>query len=382
MKRTVLITIFILIFTTASFAGDWWENVKIKGDLRYRHEMIDEEGKDANHRQRIRARLAVEGKVNEEMKAVIQLATGSSDPVSTNQTLDDAFTTKNIGLDMAYFEYNPNKLNGLKITGGKFHNPFFKPGSSELIWDSDWNPEGGTFNYHAEKDNIDFSIIGAGLWVDQDSKKEDVSLLGGQGIVKFYLNEKKTSVALGGSYYLYNNLKGHKALYEVDNAKGNSVDIVYDTTYYVTYGNDTALGGIDEYHTYQNDYDLIEAFLEVSHKFENTPVTVMFDYVTNTAADSLENGWLAGIHIGKAKNPGSWDLRYIYREVEKDAVVGAFTDSDFRGGGTDANGHEFGGNYMVTKNAAFGVTYFANTIGLDAEEENFGRLQIDLQLKF
>ncbi|RKX17023.1 MAG: hypothetical protein DRP51_11545, partial [Candidatus Zixiibacteriota bacterium] len=88
-------------------AADWWENVKVKGDFRYRHEMINKEDKDVRHRNRIRARLAVEAKVNDEMKTVIQLATGSEDPASTNQTLDNAFTTKNIGLDLAYFEYKP-----------------------------------------------------------------------------------------------------------------------------------------------------------------------------------------------------------------------------------------------------------------------------------
>lgn len=178
-------TILLLITGVAglagsSFAADWWENVKIKGDLRYRHEMISEEGKDARNRQRIRARLAVEGKVNNEMKAAIQLATGSDDPVSTNQTLDDAFTTKSIGLDLAYFEYKPSKLNGLSITGGKFKNPFFKPGESELVWDSDWNPEGGVFDYNFKMDNLGFTLIGSGFWIDEDSKKKDVSLFAGQ----------------------------------------------------------------------------------------------------------------------------------------------------------------------------------------------------------
>jgi hypothetical protein len=34
------------------------------------------------------------------------------------------------------------------------------------------------------------------------------------------------------------------------------------------------------------------------------------------------------------------------------------------------------------KNAEFGVSYFANTIGLESAELNFKRLQIDLQLGF
>jgi hypothetical protein len=69
--------------------------------------------------------------------------------------------------------------------------------------------------------------------------------------------------------------------------------------------------------------------------------------------------------------------------VEKDAVVGIFTDSDFRGGGTDARGHEIGGAVQLADNTAFKATYFINQIGLQKEDQDdFRRFQVDLQLKF
>jgi hypothetical protein len=100
-----------------------------------------------------------------------------------------------------------------------------------------------------------------------------------------------------------------------------------------------------------------------------------------TTADSLNNGWLIGLRVGKAREPGSWAFRYIYRRIEADAVLGTFTDSDFRGGGTNAKGHEIGGSVILAKNTAFNVTWFDNTIGLD-NGEGFNRLQIDMQLRF
>jgi len=363
--KTIATITAVLCLTGSALAGNWYDNVKLKGDLRYRHEMIKKEDMDTRQRHRIRARLAVEGEVNNEMKAVFQLATGSDDPLSTNQTLDNAFSTKSIGIDLAYFEYKPSKISNLKIKGGKFKNPFVKPGKSELIWDSDWNPEGGTFNYQTKNDNLDFTLIGAGLWIDEDSKADDVSMMAGQGVFRFHMNEKKSSIAVGGSYFYYSNMMDHAALHEVDDAKGNS-----------------SMTNPDNEEIYLNDYELLELSLEINHKFENTPVTAMFDYVTNTAVDSLETGWLIGLRVGKAKKPGSWAFRYIYREVEKDAVVGAFSDSDFRGGGADAKGHEFGGTYMLAQNTAFSLSYFMNTIGLDADADDCGRLQVDLQLKF
>ena len=49
---------------------------------------------------------------------------------------------------------------------------------------------------------------------------------------------------------------------------------------------------------------------------------------------------MAGATLGKAKDKGSWQFDYNYRDLEADAVVGAFSDSDFAGGGTGAEGHK------------------------------------------
>jgi hypothetical protein len=338
------------------------------------------------HRQRIRARLAVEGKVFSDMKAVVRLATGSDDPVSTNQTLDESFSTKNIGLDMAYFEYKPTQVKGLSVIGGKFKNPFFKPGKSELIWDSDWNPEGGVATFKRSINNFDVTLIGSGLWIEERSKDKDSYLAAGQGVFRYNFNEKKSSIAFGGGYFFYGNVKDFHPFYEADDPCGNSEYTTVDTSVnLIPYtSTDTVVDiTITENHYYLNNYKLLELFTEATHKFNNIPVTVMGDYVINTAADSLETGWLVGLRVGKAKKPGSWEFRYIYREVEKDAVVGAFTDSDFRGGGTNAKGHEIGGAYQLAGNTAFKVSYFMNEIGLDQDKlENFERLQVDLQLKF
>ena len=360
MKKYLFLMLLLLAVDTVS-AANWWEKIKVKGDFRYRHEMIDEEDSDARHRHRIRARLGISGEVNSTMKVGIQLATGSDDPVSTNQTLTDAFSTKSIMLDKAYFTYMPTQLPGLEVTGGKFDNPFFKPGSSELIWDSDWNPEGGVAEYKGKFDKISLTLLGAGLWIVERSSGDDSWLGAGQAVLGYTTEDELTSVSFGGAFFNYVNTQGFATFYEEGESMGNSLD-----------GSDN----------YLNDFELLEAYLEISHKFDKIPVVVMGDFVTNTAADSLDTGWLVGIHVGKAKKAGTWGMRYIYRELEKDAVVGTFTDSDFRGGGTDAKGHEIGGEYMLAENAAFNLSYFINTIGLEGAGSDFNRLQADLQLKF
>lgn len=350
-------------------ASDWWETVKVNGDLRYRHEMIDMEDSGARHRHRIRARLGIIGEVSEYSKVGIQLATGSDDPVSTNQTLDDAFSTKSVGIDLAYFEAYHPELPGITVTAGKFKNPFFKPGSSELIWDSDWNPEGGVVSFNAKSDNSAFTLSGAGLWIDERSSGDDSWLGAIQGVATFKMNEDKTSLAVGGSFFSYVNAEGFSPFFDDEDPMGNSVTVIHDEG--------------EEVLQYANDYEILEVLAEITHQFEPFPVTVMFDFVNNSAADSLNTGWLVGLRVGKAKKPGSWSFRYIYRRVEADAVVGMFTDSDFRGGGTDAKGHELGGALQLAQNTAFNVSYFINEIGLELDDAiGFNRLQVDLQLKF
>jgi hypothetical protein len=363
LPKTIASTLITLLLVSLQVdAGEWWEKVSIKGDLRYRHEMIDQENNDARHRQRVRARLGFYGDANDYTKIEIQLATGSDDPVSTNQTLDDGFSTKNINLDLAYLEITPEWDSGLTITAGKFKNRFYKPGSSELLWDSDLNPEGALARYAVDTDDYVFTLIGAGLWIDERSTDRDSWMAAGQAIFRYNIDEKKTNVAVGAGMFNYVNARGFAPFFDPSDPKGNTLDA----------------NGL-----YLNKYELLELSAEGNHKLDKIPVTAMFDFVTNTAADSLDTGWLVGIRINKTKDPGSWAFRYIYRELEKDAVVGIFTDSDFRGGGTDAKGHEIGGSYQLAKNSTLSLTYFINEIGLELDDTiDFRRLQADLQLKF
>jgi hypothetical protein len=264
LRHCISVPIAVLIaalgMSTTVHAGDWWEEVKVKGDLRYRHEMIDKQDKDARHRHRVRARVSIYGTVSPYTKVGVRLATGSDDPVSTNQTLDDAFSTKLIGVDLAYFETKHDKLPGVKLTGGKFKNPFFKPGKSELIWDSDWNPEGGVIDFKHDVDNVSLNLIGGGLWVDERSSDDDSYMIAGQGLARISLDEKKPSIAAGAGFFNYVNTMGFKVFYNPENAKGNSA--AYDTT----------SAEPDLYYT--NDYEVLEFFAEVTHKSGQLGVSV------------------------------------------------------------------------------------------------------------
>lgn len=349
----------------------WVENVKFNGDFRYRYEFIDEEGSDNRNRNRIRARIGLTARVNEDINLGFRLATSENwgdddagDPVSTNQTLDDAFSKKSIWFDLAYFDWHPGTVKGLHIIGGKMENPFYRVGGNQLIWDSDLTPEGIAVQYTGNWTEQTSWFANAGsFYVDEVKSGADTSLWGAQGGLKHTFQDK--SYILGGaSLYCLGNIQGHEAF-------------VTDDGVSKFYGNrNTGNGGV-----YLSDYDLTEFFGEYGFNLGPKPAALFADYVQNNVADSNQDtAWLVGGKYGKCKDPGSWELSYDYRDVEADAVVGAFSDSDFIGGGTNGKGHRLGATYQLAKNTQTALSYFLNEKGNDRRD--YDRLQFDLLFKF
>ena len=360
-KAAVLAGLGIMMLPGILSAAEWYEKVKVKGDLRYRHEMIKVEGSEARNRHRIRARIGVEAVPTDNVKLVFQLASGSDDPVSRNQTLDGAFVSKDIRIDMAYVDLHTGKAPGLNILAGKLKNPFHIPGSSELVWDPDLNPEGGALKYKISGENIDFFTNIGGFWVEERSSSPDTWLFGGQAGVDISFMNDKANLTGGFSYYGYGNVKGFGPFYE-DDPFGNSVD---------------------EDGLYIYDYKLFELFGELGFRPGDFPVQFFFDYVKNVADNVAEDqGWLVGASVGETKDPGSWEIRYIYRDVEADAVFATFNDSDFNGGGTDNRGSEFGMDVQVAKAWTAGATYILNDQSASLDTPDFNRLQLDIAFKF
>ncbi|MFA5293321.1 MAG: putative porin [Phycisphaerae bacterium] len=351
----------------------WVENVKLSGDLRYRHETVNSQSNGrwnaGDNKNRIRARLQLDAKINDDWNAIFRIASGSADPTSTNQTLENAFSSKAIWLDLAYFDWHPASVKGLNVYGGKMKNPFYRVGGSQLVWDDDLNPEGIAASYEKSLSETNkLYVNGGGFWVDQSSSTGNISLWGAQGYLK-HTFENKNYLTAGMSYYNYGNLKGKQSLYKQWSSStpvkslGNSIN---SSTF-----------------NYQNDYDIVEAFSEYGFKFNDMPVAVFGDYVKNIAAtSSADTGWLIGFSLNKAKDPGSWEFSYDYRSLDADAVLGQFSDSDFAGGGTDAKGHRFGIKYQIAKNLQAGLTYFMDQLGAGEKDSKYTRLQADLVLKF
>jgi hypothetical protein len=328
--------------------------LRFSGDMRYRHESINEETVAERERQRIRARFGVNADLGDNLTVGLMLATGGTDPVSANQTLDGAFDRKSFGVDRAFFTWKATDQ--LSFTGGKMANPFFRPGNHHLIYDSDLNPEGLALKYQGANWFANY----AGLWVDERAAADDAILLGGQAGLRRTL-ESGARITAGVSYYDYLNTQG-QPLFVEGISSGNTLD---------------AAG------RYVNDYNEAEVFAELGLKAGNRPLVLFADYVVNTEANAADDGYAIGAAYGEATRPGTWRVGYAYQDLRADAVIGVFTDSDFGGGGTDNKGHVVEFTYALRARWLFNFRYFLNERGEDANRaRDYNRLQADLMFNY
>jgi Putative porin len=321
----------------ARSASSWSERIKWKGDFRYRYENIDVEDRDTRERNRVRARAALVASLPSNTTVGLGVASGGSDPVSSNQTLGSGNDTKDLRLDLAYFTWKAT--DHIALTAGKYSNPLYKPQKSALLWDGDWRPEGVSATWGG--DNLFVNFIGN--WLESDTRRDnDEFAWGVQGGTTLALGEAVSLTASLG-YYDFPT-KGNEPYFDDDFFGNSSVDGVY------------------EY-----NYEMVEVGADLMLNLFGLPFDLFAHYVQNQDADDYDTGYLAGAKIGKAKDKGSWQLAYQYQDLEADAVLGLLSDSDFAGGGTDGKGHRLSGAYALNKQWKVGFTWFLNN---EAGEKN------------
>ena len=349
-------TVALLLTTAPANAQEesWVDRIKFKGDVRLRHERIDEDGEEDRARMRFRTRFGLSAKVSDDVKFVFQLATGGDSPVSTNQSFDDGFSTKDIGVDLAYVDWTIN--DNLIFYGGKMKNPLYKAGGVPLIWDGDLNPEGFAVKYTSG--NF-FGTVG-GFSAEERSSSDDSLLYAAQAGMKFPLGDG-ASLTAGVGYFAYTDTIGNEPFYN-GSANGNSVDLGGDYIY---------------------DYKNTELFAEMSTRVGDWPLKVYAHATQNSDAPTEDTGFAVGAKLGSAKKDGEMEFSWTYMDIEADAVIGTFNDSDFGGGGTDSDGHMLKAKYAVSKKIFLGGTLFLNNVDrFQGTEHDYNRLQLDVEFKF
>lgn len=351
----------------------WADRVRIEGDFRYRYQN-DDVGTpidDSRNRNRIRARSAVVATVLPELSAGFGLASGTDDPVSTNQTLGGGGSSKEIKLDLAYFDWTG--LSGTSIRGGKFKNTLQTVGGSQLQWDGDWRPEGAGIAWS----NGAFFAQGLGTYLESDSNRSNSEFS--------YLLQAGAKAAVGplaltgGVGYTKIDAEGKACYY-------NESSLV-PTADQLCQGNQAA--GVPGSLVYATDFEVYSVFAEAGFKIADLPIAIFADYVNNNAADDYEQGYMVGAQFGSAKAKGTWQVGYYYEDLESNATLGLLTNSDFGGGGTNGAGSVFSGAYALSDKTNVTATYYLvdrNTDNIatinNGDEVSVDTLQLDLNFKY
>ncbi|MBI4389490.1 MAG: putative porin [Nitrospinae bacterium] len=346
---------------------EWIDHFTFKNDLRLRHESNynDKNASGAEvqdqHRERFRLRLGGEYEFDKSLKVGLRLASGSTDPISTNQTFNNSFGKKNFNIDSAFANY-VYSFRDLKTswTGGKFDTPFFS--TLPLVWDKDLTMEGlaESFTLPVGSSTTLFAVFGQMAIEESSSVRHDPYLAGYQGGVEQKLG------SLG-------KLKAAIAYFDYISVKGKTI------------ANNPSAGNTLSGTSLVNDYDIFNANGKWTFDGFAVPVEVMGEYANNTAGNVPANedeAYAFGVGVGKKiKDFGDWYASYQYRVLEKDGALDAFTDSDFHGGGTNGKGSVLGLKFGLRKGVELNATYFIAEANTGAEVSR-DRLQLDAIFHF
>ncbi len=388
---------------TADVVAQEKSRLSFTGDIRYRNETFDVEYVERNrNRDRVRARLNANYRVNDTVTGVFGIATGGTDPRSSNQTLTDQNSRKDFELDLAYVQWAPNAA--WRVTAGKQRYSWQR--SPSLFFDGDVNPEGISINYAsgnlfagvfhdwlAER-ALPFSNVTSGT-------NTDSIMYGAQLGYRIPISDA-VRLTVAGTYFNFDGVQGYNPLF------GGS-----------SFGNTTATGAACSRTLaagtacLASDFGVIEGFADLTATVGGRPLRVFVDYARNTAAEvnatageKLDTAIAYGLSYGAASaTPRSWELGLLYQQIEKDSLFGQLLDSDFGDGNTDAEGVVIRGGYTLARNLTLNGTLFLNQLSNDVPQSvtvfngatpapldtiaipgifdrDYKRLQLDLNFRF
>jgi hypothetical protein len=351
----------------------WLDNLTFSGDMRLRYEYRDNTDTAArDKRGRVRLRFGFEKSwPTEDLKVGFRLATGeTNDPTSTNQSFI-GFQKYQVWGDRAYAQWTPKAVPGLSVTAGKMANPWE---TSDLVWDPDINPDGVWVRYNVPGLGSVTPFVGVGVFqlYASDSKRDSAMYAYDAGVRWQISKDVKLTSAV--TFFNYTNLDSAY----INGALSQTSDInKREPT-----GSNTRVGG----HLVSN-YNTIDFVSKLDFVAFNLPMSAFIDFAHNTDSENLSSkdldGLAVGLKVGANKKKGDWSAWYVWKHLESDAVLAAFTESDFGWNTlTNRRGSQFGVAYNITDNMTAGVTLFiTEPIKASNSTERF-TLQADLVWKF
>ena len=323
MRKAFLTLVMLGSLSATAVAAD----LKVDGNLGYRFDSVELASGPKSERDRFGAELVLSNKVNDKVKAVVGLRTGTF-----NNPYDDMGPgNKDVGLHLAYVEYAA--MDNVKVTLGKMHQPWAS--SPSLFFDRDVKPEGVAVSWKSGSglfaNASSLKLVEGG--VDEDSKVQSLQV---------GLKKELAGLHLTGAVALHDHKIEH-----------------------------VAAGGI-------SDARIQQAFASAGTKLAGKPVVAFVDYLKNDKASANDTALAYGVKFGNAKKPQEWDLSVFHQDVEANAQFRLWNDSDFSGALGGHKGYGLVAGYVVAEGWKLNAKFFDVEIGnQDAE-----RLLIDLNYMF
>lgn len=370
------------------------------------------------HRARARVRLGVDARISNNIKAGVRLVSGNQDdPVSTNETFGTSEGKYDVSFDRGYLRYkgfDSDVYNWVTLYGGRMPNPWL---STNLVWDKDLSFDGlaSTFRYSLtgsgnlydidEQDRDLFFTLGAFPLEEAELSSRDKWLYGAQlGVDWTFRNQSR--LRFGVAYYDFENITGKK------NALDSQLKD-FTAPAFVQKGNTMFEISNDDPDSFRkfglgSDYDILNftAKYDIAN-FSPTHIILTADYALNLGYDKNEvfkrtggvvfnsvedpqdqfrernKAYKLGVLIGwpKLRERRQWNVSAAYKYLERDAVLDAFTDSDFHLGGTDAKGWIVSAGYGLAENTWMRLRWLTSD-AIDGPPLGVDTLQLDLNSRF
>ncbi len=395
-----------------SVLEDLTNRFRFGGDVRVRYENFfqgipEPPGFNPRHRERIRARLGVEGKLTEDFTGGVYLATGAlTDPTSTNETLTNVFERKTVGWDRGWITFQPRNAKWLQLTGGKFAYTWIRTPNT---FDNDLNPEGFSEKLSFDVRNPvvrNVTFTGMQLFFNESSGGADTFAAGGQFSSKLQLGKR---IAMTPSLSVLNWRNVNSLLNEPASVTGSTtlsctnpapgtVTCTFPSSAFGPNGITNATNGTSPNRTFASKFLYLDAILDTTIKtgLDRWPVRLLLEYEENlNAVSNASHLYLGDISVGRLKEKNDVMVGYGLWRQEQDSVIASFVESDQRAP-TNVFQHRLFAQWLVRKNTTAAYTFwFGRTLDrnlqnavvttgapLGETEPLLRRMQFDLVYKF
>ncbi|PYQ51210.1 MAG: hypothetical protein DMF78_13800, partial [Acidobacteria bacterium] len=302
------------------------------------------------------------------VNAGLRVSAGETpNPAGSFPRLGNGLRPESIGFDQFWVALRPfHNHDAAGVTVGKMPLPFWRGDRgtyrTQLIWDHDISPLGAALRLGWRRSpeggremRLENNL--AGFILEDLSNPRFSGIVGKTSLIADQLHLQAPHLGLAVAFYDYQNLNA--GLLSPNFTPGEGASLAQGTSAFflrpgfqatnnaVNYGPGAEGFVRDEFHVW-NALAEVDGALPFFRSLGQPQVFALADYVHNSAVPADRNGYylVAGFYGGG--RPGSrvhpWGFHFAWADVDADATLGAFANSDL-GGGTDYRGWEVGANY-------------------------------------